>query len=148
MDRSPTRLIDDGCVQTLIVQHLPPISPGQLAVSIIHGLVGSHTLHYSHTRQIPKSKAWYSLIYNKRSEIKVCRDTRAHEATLRGWLHDKSKLRNFVHNVEENKGLSLKRARKAHDSALHSAVNKWSVQEIADSRPMPIYGSQKVAGLM
>ena len=50
--------------------------------------------------------------------------------------------------MEENKGLSLKRARKAHDSALHSAVNKWSMQEIADSRPTPIYGSQKVAGLM
>ena len=70
------------------------------------------------------------------SQAKVCRDTSVHEATLRGWIHDRSKLRNLVHNVEGSEGLSYKRARKAHDSAQDSAVYNWFVQERVDSTPI------------
>ena len=70
------------------------------------------------------------------SQAKVCRETGVHEATLRGWIRDESKLRNFVHNVEESEWLSRKRARKAHDSALDSAVYNWFVQERVDGTPI------------
>ena len=52
------------------------------------------------------------------SQAKVSRDLGVAESTLRGWLKDENKLREFVHSVDEIGGLARKRARKANDEDL------------------------------
>ena len=56
------------------------------------------------------------------SQAKVSRDLGVSESTLRGWLKDKEKLREFLHTVDENGGLNRKRARLANDERLDAAL--------------------------
>lgn len=59
----------------------------------------------------------------------VCRESGIPEGTLRGWLKDESKLRDFVDSVDSVDGLCRKKARTAKDSHLDQALFGWFVQE-------------------
>ena len=63
------------------------------------------------------------------SQCKVSREMCVPESTLRGWLKDEMKLREFIHTVEEDDGLRRKKTRVTKDSALDNAVLNWFVQE-------------------
>jgi len=60
------------------------------------------------------------------------------ESTLRGWLKDETKLRDFVDTVDEKEGLQRKRARKADFDTLDTLTFNWYVQE--QSKGTPIQG--------
>ncbi|KAI0242258.1 Exoskeleton protein RP43 [Lamellibrachia satsuma] len=64
------------------------------------------------------------------------------ESTLRGWLKDEMKLREFIHTVEEDDGLRRKKTHVAKDSALDNAVLNWFVQERQTGLPISATPSQ------
>jgi len=62
-----------------------------------------------------KRKAWtvsdklnaVECIGNCDTQAKVSRDLGVAESTLRGWLKEKDKLREFLHTVDKSDGLSV-----------------------------------------
>ena len=78
------------------------------------------------------------------SQAKVSRDLSVAESTLRGWLKDEPKLREFVHTVDETGGLARKRARKAMDDDLDKSLYTWFVQQQSSGVPLsgPIVSAQ------
>ena len=70
------------------------------------------------------------------SQAKISRDIGVSESTLRGWLKDELKLREFVHSVDETDGLARKRARTAKDTDLDTALYTWFVQQQANGVPL------------
>ena len=70
------------------------------------------------------------------SQAKVARDLQVAESTLRGWLKDATKLRDFVHAVDESSGLSRKKMRRADDLDLDTVLYKWFVQQQASGVPL------------
>ncbi len=86
---------------------------------------------------MPKRKAYsvkeklevVAKIRNGQTQAQVSRETGIAEGTIRGWLKDETKLRDFVHEVDESEGLQRKRARTAKDAPLDKAMFTWFVQE-------------------
>ena len=65
------------------------------------------------------------IVSGKESKAKISRETGVQESTLRGWVKEEGNLRSFVQDLDEESGLSRKRARKAQDPALDKAVFDW-----------------------
>ena len=63
------------------------------------------------------------------SQAKLSRELNVAESTIRSWLKDENKLREFVHTVDEDDGLLRKRAHKADLDDLDEAIYKWFVQQ-------------------
>ena len=76
-------------------------SENVLQLSIIQSLI------------MPKRKAWS--VYEKlgvvdrvkkgETRTKICKELSLSESTMRGWLKDETKLRDFVDTVDEKEGL-------------------------------------------
>ena len=83
-------------------------------------------------------------VKNGESQAKVCRELNLAGGTLRGWLKDEGKLREFVHSVDETGGLARKRARKAKDDDLDKSLYTWFVQQQQSGVPLsgPIVAAQ------
>lgn len=75
-------------------------------------------------------------VRNGEGQTKVAREMSVAESTLRGWLKDEAKLREFVDTVEESEGLARKRARTATDQNHDKALYNWFVQERAEGKPI------------
>ena len=75
------------------------------------------------------------------SQANVEREIGTVSSTLRGWLKEETKLREFVHSVDENGGLARKRARAAKDCDLNTAMYEWFVRQqqagVPQSGPIP-----------
>ncbi|KAF0985625.1 hypothetical protein HZS_6063, partial [Henneguya salminicola] len=54
-----------------------------------------------------------SRVKNGECQAKVSRDLGMSDSTLRGWINEELKLREYVHNFDQSCGLSRKRARTA-----------------------------------
>jgi transposase-like protein len=101
---------------------------------------------------MPKRKAYsvsdklsiVTRIRNGESRSKVCRELGLAESTLRGWLKEEAKLREFADSIDDTKGLTRKRARTAQDPALDSQVYDWFVRARSEGVPVsgPILMSQ------
>jgi len=65
------------------------------------------------------------------SQAKLSRELSVAESTLRGWLKEEEKLKEFVDNLDESSGLARKRARMAQDQDLDTVVFKWFVKQQA-----------------
>ena len=78
-------------------------------------------------------------IHNGEQQTKVAREEGVPESTVRGWLKDETRLREFVDNMDEDVGLTRKRAKQAQDPVLDKALFEWFVQERSEG--MPISGS-------
>ena len=78
------------------------------------------------------------------SQANVGREIGTASSTLRGWSKDETKLREFVHIVDENDGLARKRARTAKDCDLDTAMYEWFVQQQQAGVPLsgPILAAQ------
>ena len=93
---------------------------------------------------MPKRKAYtiqekldiITRIRKGETQSKVSRETSVPESTLRGWLKDEVKLREFVHTVEESDGLRRKKARVASCVALDTAVLNWFIKERQTGLPI------------
>jgi len=71
-------------------------------------------------------------IRNGETQAKVSREIGVPESTLRGWLKDEDKLRNFVADLDKEEGLQRKRVRLAADPALDKATFNWFAQNSTD----------------
>ena len=78
------------------------------------------------------------------SQAKVSRDNGVPESTLRGWLKDEEKLREFSTSLDGSEGLKRKRVKTAKDPELDKAVFTWFVQETQTGTPIsgPILSAQ------
>ena len=78
------------------------------------------------------------------SQAKVSRDNGVPESTLRGWLKDEDKLREFSTSLDGSEGLKRKRVKTAKDPELDKAVFTWFVQERQTGTPIsgPILSAQ------
>ncbi len=93
---------------------------------------------------MPKRKAYavrdklaaITQVKQGQSQARVSREYGVPESTLRGWLKDESKLRDFVHTVDESDGMDRKRARTAENPTLDSAMYTWFVQEQRSGVPL------------
>ena len=87
-------------------------------------------------------------VRNGESQAKVVRDTGVPESTLRGWLKEEAKLREFVVTVDESGGLKRKKARLAMDAELDSRLFNWFMQCRDAGIPMsgPILLAQASSG--
>lgn len=73
-------------------------------------------------------------VRNGEGQTKVAKETGVAESTLRGWLKDEVKLREFVTTLEGNSGLSRKRARTAKDAPLDNAMFISALQILSSSK--------------
>jgi len=71
-------------------------------------------------------------VRNGESQAKVCRDIGIPESTLRGWLKDEDKLRDFVADLDKDEGLQRKRIRLAADPGLDKVTFNWFAQHSTD----------------
>ena len=71
-----------------------------------------------------------------RFKPKVAREMCIADSTLRGWLKDQAKIREFADSVKTIKGLSKKRARTAADPNHDKALYNWFVQERSEGKPI------------
>ena len=93
-----------------------------------------------------KRKAWsvkeklavVDRIRKGEARTKVCKELGLAESTLRGWLKEEVKLREFIYTVDDDDGMQRKRARTASDPGLDKAVFNWFVQE--QQHGVPISG--------
>ena len=85
-----------------------------------------------------------SRVKNGESQAKVSRDLGMSDSTLRGWIKEELKLREYVHNLDESCGLSRKRARTAKDVDLDTVLYTWFVQQQQGGVPLsgPIVSAQ------
>ena len=58
------------------------------------------------------------------------------QSTVRGWLKDEVKLREFVHTVQDDDSLRRKKTRLSRDTTLDTAMLTWFVQERQAGRPI------------
>ena len=58
------------------------------------------------------------IVSGKESKAKISRETGVQESTLRGWVKEEANLRSFMQDLDEESGLSRKRARKAQDPSV------------------------------
>ena len=70
------------------------------------------------------------------AKTKVGRDIGAPESTVRRWVREEDKLRQFIDNIEHDEGLARKKARTAKDSDLDQAVYTWFVQRRHEGVPI------------
>jgi hypothetical protein len=70
------------------------------------------------------------------SQAKVSRDNGVPESTIRGWIKDEPKLRDFVDVVDSTDGMKRKKARTANDPDLDKAVFTWFVKERSAVTPI------------
>ena len=72
------------------------------------------------------------------------RDLNVPESTVRGWVKDEAKLRQFLDEVDTDSGLSRKRARLAENSELDKGLYEFFVSKRNDTVPIsgPILQSQ------
>jgi len=63
------------------------------------------------------------------SQAKVSRELVVAESTLRRWLKEEHKLKEFVDNLDESSGLARKQARLAQDQDLDTVVFKWFIKQ-------------------
>jgi len=73
---------------------------------------------------MPKRKS-----YSVREKLVVVTRVQNGESTIRGWLKDEQKLRDFVDTVDSTDGMKRKKARTANDPELDKAVFTWFVKE-------------------
>ena len=100
----------------------------------------------SHTIAMPKRKhAAYTVqqklqivsrIRNGETQAKVSREAGIPESTLRGWLKEEPKLRQFLEEVDSDDGIKRKRTRTAKDPVLDKAVFNWFVQQRSEGLPI------------
>ena len=70
------------------------------------------------------------------SQASVSRDKGIPESTIRGWIKDEQKLRDFVDTVDSSDGMQRKKARTANDPELDKAVFSWFVKERQAGTPI------------
>ena len=70
------------------------------------------------------------------AKTKVGRDIGAPESTVRRWVLEEEKLRQFIDTIEHDEGLARKKARTAKDSDLDQAVYTWFVQRRHEGVPI------------
>jgi len=85
-----------------------------------------------------------SRIRNGETQAKVSREQGIPESTLRGWLKDEGKIRDFTDELDQPEGMARKRARTAQDPVVDRALYSWFVEKRADGTPIsgPILQSQ------
>ena len=78
------------------------------------------------------------------SQAKVGRAIGTAISTLHGWLKEETKLREFVHSMDESDGLARKRAKTAKDCDLDTTMYEWFVQQQQARVPLsgPILAAQ------
>ncbi len=70
------------------------------------------------------------------TQAKVSRENGVPESTLRGWIRDEKKMRDFVDTVDSSDGMKRKKARTANDPELDKAVYSWFVKERQAGTPI------------
>ena len=97
-----------------------------------------------HCAKMPKRKAYsveqkleaIARVRKGESQAVVSRDNGVPESTLRGWLKDEEKLKDFVHTLDESDGMKRKKAKTAKDPELDKAMFNWFVQERNAGTPL------------
>lgn len=70
------------------------------------------------------------------TQISVANELGVGASTVRGWLKEEPKLRKFVENIDQDEGLSRKRARLANDDELDKALVLWFKEQRALGAPL------------
>ena len=85
-----------------------------------------------------------SRIRNGETQAKVSRETGIPESTIRGWLKEEPKLRQFLEEVDSDEGLLRKRTKTAKNPVLDKTVFDWFVQQRNEGLPIsgPLLQSQ------
>jgi hypothetical protein len=91
-----------------------------------------------------KRKAYYlnekltviERVHNGESRSKVCSELKLAESTLRGWLKDKLKFWDYLHEVDSDDGFKRKQARTANNTELDDAVYTWFTQQREQGVPI------------
>ena len=101
---------------------------------------------------MPKRKAYtvreklqlVTRMRNGEAQCKISREMGIPESTLRGWLKDEVKLREFVHTLQDDDSLLRKKTRFSRDAMLDTAMVTWFVQERQAGLPIsgPIVKAQ------
>ena len=87
-------------------------------------------------------------IRNGESQCTVSRETSIAESTLRAWLKDEKKLRDYVDTLQDEDGMKRKKQRSAKDQVLDTATDDANTPDAAEdtTTPRPT-AAEAVAGL-